>query len=295
MGSAAAASKLLGFGPKKSRHALAIAASFAGAPMANAGTKTKPLHCGKSARFGLEAALMAEHGVEGNDDILDMQSGFGAFYDDYDPEEFMRMHSQRDQFVLHDQDIAIKRFPAHLGMHWAVDAAMEVRRTITGASLQLDPRIISNIVISAPKSRYIDRPLPSTEHEARHSFQFMVCTALLDGEIHPESFYHDHLHRPSLQGLLEKTAVVTPEDNVASFEDMYVVVEVQLQDGSVVSGRCDTPYGHWRRPLSDKHIQDKFTRNTRDLPAGAPAEIIRSVGSLDSNSRGTDIGSLLAH
>jgi aconitate decarboxylase len=63
---------------------MAIAASFAGAPMANAGTMTKPLHSGKSARFGLEAALLADKGLEGNGQILDMVSGFGAFYEDYD-------------------------------------------------------------------------------------------------------------------------------------------------------------------------------------------------------------------
>ena len=50
MGSAAACSNLLGFGPEKCRGALGIAASFAGAPMANAGTTTKPLHSGKAAR-----------------------------------------------------------------------------------------------------------------------------------------------------------------------------------------------------------------------------------------------------
>jgi aconitate decarboxylase len=44
------------------------------------------LHSGKSARFGLEAALLADKGLEGNSQILDMVSGFGAFYEDYDPE-----------------------------------------------------------------------------------------------------------------------------------------------------------------------------------------------------------------
>lgn len=52
MGSAAACANLLGLSPAKSRNALGIAASFAGAPMANAGTEAKPLHAGKAARYG---------------------------------------------------------------------------------------------------------------------------------------------------------------------------------------------------------------------------------------------------
>lgn len=54
-------------------------------------------------RFGLEAALLAAHGMEGNHDILDMTSGFGAFYPDYDPEGFLLAHSTNSDFILHSQ------------------------------------------------------------------------------------------------------------------------------------------------------------------------------------------------
>ena len=54
-------------------------------------------------RFGLEAALLASHGMEGNHDILDMSSGFGAFYHDYNPEGFLLAHSTNSDFILHSQ------------------------------------------------------------------------------------------------------------------------------------------------------------------------------------------------
>jgi hypothetical protein len=32
-----------------------------------------------------------------------------------------------ENVLLHDQDIAIKRYPCHLGMHWGIDAALRTR------------------------------------------------------------------------------------------------------------------------------------------------------------------------
>ncbi|CAL1546486.1 unnamed protein product [Lymnaea stagnalis] len=290
MGSAAACSSLLGFGPEKSRNALGIAASFAGAPMANAGTTTKPLHAGKAARFGLEAALLADQGIEGNENILDMTSGFGAFYDDFDPESLLAEHSQNSEFLLHSQDIALKRFPAHLGMHWTIDAALAVRSNMEGP-LRVDK--VKRVIVKAPHSKYINRPLPSTMHEARHSFQFNACTALLDGEVTPKSYEDSCRARRDLVALLNKTEVQTPDDNKPSFNEMYVEVHVYLMDGSEVRGRCDTPYGHWRNPLSDADVVNKFSANTTSLAQQNKQEIVRLVKSMSSGHKASDLARLL--
>ncbi|XP_076440683.1 cis-aconitate decarboxylase-like isoform X2 [Babylonia areolata] len=301
MGSAAACARLLGGGPGTMRHALAIATSFAGAPMANAGTTTKPLHTGKAARLGLEAALLADHGLQGNADILDMPSGFGAFYPDYDPEGFLLAHGHHPDFILHSQDVAIKRFPAHLAMHWTIDAVMALRDKLPrSADLQQSPPIISPenvkvIRIRAPPSKYINRPLPSTPHEARHSFQFNACTALLDGAVTPHSFLHAARRRPQLHALLRKTVMETPDDNLPNFRDMYVEVEVTLKSGQVVAGRCDTPYGHWRRPLSQEHLEAKFLSNSSALPREAQQGLIVTVSAMDTSSNSTASSEDLLH
>lgn len=293
MGSAAASSRLLGLGSKKCRHAMAIAASFAGAPMANAGTTTKPLHSGKSARFGLEAALLASKDIEGNENILDIASGFGAFYDDYNPEKLLEEISQSDNMILHEQDIAIKRFPCHLGMHWGIDAAMRVREEMMNSVGKIVTEDIIEIKIIAPKSRYINRPIPTSEHEARHSFQFTVCSALLDGEVTPETFHYGYRRRQTLHSLLHKTEVITPDDNIASFENMYIEVAVCLKNGQIIQSRCNTPYGHWRYPLSDQDVQKKFTNNTKHLPAENRPEIIKLVQKMSKSKKSTELTELL--
>lgn len=284
MGSAAASANLLGLEPKKCLHALSIAASFAGAPMANAGTLAKPLHAGKSARCGLEAAFLADQGIEGNERILDMESGFGAFFTDYDPSTFFQELQTSENLILHHQDIAIKSYPCHLGMHWAIEASLHVRKQIVDLYGKMDASFVKSIEIFAPKSKYINRPVPSCEHEARHSFQFTANSALIDGKVSPETFVFGNIEkeRKDLFTLLQKTTIVHRDDNKPCFDTMYVEVTVTLQNGEKFSARCVEPNGHWRKPLTDESLKKKFLTNSRLLPEHQQTKIIKLVSKMSS-------------
>ncbi|XP_035677807.1 cis-aconitate decarboxylase-like [Branchiostoma floridae] len=280
MGSAAACAKLLQHDPTRVRNAMSAAASYAGAPMANAGTTAKPLHAGNAARFGLEAALLASVGMKGNPHILDMRSGFCAFFDDFVPETLQDFNGGH---LLDKQDVAIKRFPAHLGTHWASDAAAEVRGKLARHDGTVDTDNIRQVVVHAPKCGYVNRPIPKCEHEARHSFQFNVCTTLLDGTVRRQSFGPALLHRPELRNLLRRTDIRHPPDNIKCFETMYVDVEVRLRDGTVVTARCTEPYGHWRRPLRQEDVVAKFRDNAEAaLPGSVVQECVGKVQKLEN-------------
>ncbi|KAL0964137.1 hypothetical protein UPYG_G00319530 [Umbra pygmaea] len=252
MGSAAASAKLLGLTPAQCVHSLAIAASSAGAPMANAATQTKPLHIGNAARRGLEAAQLARLGLEGNQSILDLESGLGAFYSDYSPSEFPGLGGGF-RWVLEDQDVAIKRFPAHLGMHWVVDATLAAWAKL-GASGFPDLSHLHKVVLQVPPSKYINCSFPATEHQARHSFQFNACSALLDKQVSVESFSEPQIDRPALKELLTKVRVENPQDNHPSFDKMYCEVTLEMKNGESATARCNTFYGHWRNPLSQEDL-----------------------------------------
>ncbi|KAG9271891.1 cis-aconitate decarboxylase-like [Astyanax mexicanus] len=266
MGSAAACARLLSLDPTQCSNALAIAASLSGAPMANAATQSKPLHIGNASRLGLEAALLASRGLEASPLILDAVpgvAGFSAFYEDYAPQplpspEEVEMHS----FLLEEQDMAFKRFPAHLGMHWVADAAATVHKALMDLPIRsISPNMVQDILLRVPHSKYINRPYPESEHQARHSFQFNACTALLDGEVTVQSFQNEAVLRPELYELLSRVRVEHPQDNPANFNRMYAEVEVTLVSGDVFRGRCDTFYGHWRNPLSEESLKKKFRNN----------------------------------
>lgn len=265
MGSAAACAKLLALPPAQCSHALAIAASSAGAPLANAATQTKPLHAGNAARRGLEAARLAQLGLEGNPAILDLDRGFGVYYKDYSPAAMADCSSGGFRWMLEDQGVAVKRIPAHLGMHWVVDAALAARAQLEAAEASFDPARIRKVTLWVPQSKYIDCPFPATEHQARHSFQFNACSALLDNRVGVSSYSEGNLGRANLKELLSKVTVETPEGNQASFDKMYCEVEVETEQGRRYRARCDTFYGHWRRPLSQEDLVDKFCSNASSV------------------------------
>ncbi|KAM8953731.1 cis-aconitate decarboxylase-like isoform 1-T1 [Pelodytes ibericus] len=292
MGSAAASAKLLSLSKDQCTHALAIAASLAGAPMANAATLAKPLHIGNATRLGMEAAILAAKGMEANSLILDDVpgcSGFSAFYGDYQPKS-LSTPGVEYEFLLEKQDIAFKSFPAHLGMHWVADAAVSVRNNFISNYGSFDPSAIQSIVLRVPVSKYINRPYPESEHEARHSFQFNACTALLDGEVNIGSFGDDNMCRSQLQKLLSKVIVEHPKDNVANFDKMYGEVALLLKNGDMMVGKCDTFYGHWRKPLSRESLLKKFRSNAAHVLQEDKVEgVIEIVENLE---RVTDISQL---
>lgn len=286
MGSAAACARLLSLDQSQCSHALAIAASLSGAPMANAATQSKPLHIGNASRLGLEAALLASRGLEASARILDAVdgvSGFSAFYEDYKPSMLESPIGKGHVFLLENQDMAFKRFPAHLGMHWVADAAANIHKLLLEfGSGFISTDQIQDILLRVPKSKYINRPLPESEHEARHSFQFNACSALLDGEVTVQSFAPTAMRRPDLLALLNRVRVEHPHDNLANFNQMYGEVQVTLAGGDVLRGRCNTFYGHWRNPLTNESIRKKFRSNAGTvLPQEKVEGLINVVEELD--------------
>uniref|UniRef100_A0A8D0GN23 Uncharacterized protein n=1 Tax=Sphenodon punctatus TaxID=8508 RepID=A0A8D0GN23_SPHPU len=208
--------------------------------------------------------------------------GFSAFHGDYQP-KLLALPANNHEFLLEKQDIAFKCFPAHLGMHWVVDAALSVRNLLTNYYGSFLPSVIHAIVLRIPVSKYINRPFPESEHQAQHSFQFNTCTALLDGKVDIHSFSDDSIHHHELTELLAKVIVEHPKDNVANFDKMYGEVALILQNGDVLTSYCDTFYGHWRKPLSRESLLSKFRSNASHvLPEDKANTILVIVDNLEN-------------
>ena len=75
---AAASAHLRGLPVDRARHALSLAGSFAAGLVANFGTMTKPLHAGRAAASGIEAAKLAQAGLTAADDAMEHHAGYLA-------------------------------------------------------------------------------------------------------------------------------------------------------------------------------------------------------------------------
>jgi aconitate decarboxylase len=63
--------------------------------------------------------------------------------------------------------VLCKRYPCHLGMHWGIDAALRTRDEIRNTKGNISVNDIKEVRIMAPKSKYINRPVPNSEHDGR--------------------------------------------------------------------------------------------------------------------------------
>jgi aconitate decarboxylase len=271
MGSAVVAADLLQLDVAGLQHALGIAASRAGALLANVGSMTKCTHCGNAAAAGVDAALLARRGFTANPDVLEAPKGLiAAFYRDGFDED--RLLGFGKPFRVVDPGLAIKLFPSQYGTHYAITAALELNRQIGTAR-------IARVKIVSPVMKYIDRPRPKDGLDGKFSLQYTAAAALLDGAVGIDTFTDERRFRPDMVELLAKTALTQDPSIPGDFHDMWIDAEVQLDDGRDLVARCRGPKGSWGVPLAaDDHrrkVEDCLSR------ALAPPRVDELVGLLE--------------
>jgi 2-methylcitrate dehydratase PrpD len=281
LGSAVAAGHILKLDPGQLANAIGIAASRAGGLMANAGTMTKSTHCGHAAALGLESALLAAHGFTANVAVFEAAQGYvPALYDDgFNTGEMLGFG--RAPFRVVAPGYAIKMFPSQFGTHFGITAALELHRNIP------DPAAIRRVLLTAPVMAYVNRPRPNTGLEGKFSLQYTAASALLDGKVGIRTFTDARLARADMQDLLAKFEVRLDSAIPGRFEDMHVLLRVELDGGGVLETRCDGPRGKWGTPpISEAEhlVKVRDCLATRLEPAAVEGVIglARQIDTLDA-------------
>ena len=281
LGSAVAAGHLLKLEPGQLANAIGIAASRAGSLLANAGTMTKSTHCGHASALGLESALIAARGFTANVDVFEAAQGYApALYDDAFKAEEMLGFGRAPWRVV-DPGYAIKMFPSQFGTHFGITAALELHPQIPGASA------IRRVVLTAPVMTYVNRPLPKTGLSGKFSLQYTAASALLDGKVGIRTFTDTRLAKADMQELLGKFEAVLDPSIPGRFEDMHVLLRVELDGGRVLQTRCNGPRGKWGTPPigeAEHLVKVRDCLATRLEPAAAEAVIAlaRRIDDLDA-------------
>ena len=281
LGAAVAAGHLLKLEPGQFANAIGIAASRAGSLLANAGTMTKSTHCGHAAALGLELALLAARGFTANAAVFEAAQGYvPAFYDDGFKVDEMLGYG-RAPYRLVDPGYAIKMFPSQFGTHFGITAGLELHPQIP------DMRAIRCVVLTAPVMTYVNRPRPKKGLEGKFSLQYTAASALLDGKVGIRTFTDERLAKADMQNLLGKFELVLDPAIPGRFEDMHVLLRVELDGGRVLETRCNGPRGKWGTPpISETEhlVKVRDCLATRLAPDAAERIItlVRRVDDLDA-------------
>ena len=272
LAAALACGDMLGLSGERLAAAVGIASSRTGGLLANVGSMTKALHCGDAAANGVQAAMLAAGDFSADVDALGSARGWGAalFGSGFEPG---RLLGPLGKGRALDPGPAWKLFPSQFATHFAITAALAAREALGG---NLADRI-ARVELRTPAMPYIDRPYPSTGLDGKFSWQYTAAVALLDGKVEPASFKDARRFGDDVVALLNRTVLVNDSTISGRFDQMYVEITVELDDGAITKQRCDAPLGSWSRPVPNERVRAKARMLMADVIGVTKAAAIEGV------------------
>ncbi|MBI4492608.1 MAG: MmgE/PrpD family protein [Chloroflexi bacterium] len=255
IGAAAGAARLLGFDLDGTLRALGLAASQAAGLRENFGTMAKPFHAGRAAESGVVAADLAGRGWTAAPTILEAGRGFfQAAGGGYEPS--LIEGQLGNPWTFDSPGVSIKPHPSgsltHPGMGLMLDLIRQhdirpeqVRRVKVGTNRNMPNALIHH--------------RPRTELQAKFSMEFCTAILLLERKAGLAEFTDEVVNRPDVQAMIARVEFgVHPEAEAAGYDRMATLIEIELADGHLISGRADFGKGSPANPMSDAELEAKF-------------------------------------
>src|SRR5216110_477024 len=255
IGAAAGASRLLELDREATRRALSLAASQAGGLRENFGTMTKPFHAGRAAESGVVAAELAALGFTASPVGLEADRGFfRAAGGGYSADMIDGKLGKPWTFAF--PGVSIKPHPSGSLTHPGMSVMLDLIRRY-----DLAPERVKRVTVGTnhnmPNALIHHRP--RNELQAKFSMEFCMAILLLERKAGLEQFSDAVVNRPDVQALLQRVDFgVNAEAEAAGFDKMTTIIEVELDDGTVVKGAADFGKGSPANPMTDDELEKKF-------------------------------------
>ena len=255
LGSAAAASRLLGLDVTETRHALGIAASLASGLKENFGSMTKPFHAGHAAQNGVRAAQLAREGLTASDAALEGRQGYAAAFSGTSLEPAALDHLGR-RWELTGSGIAVKPYPSCALTHSAIDALVELR-----ARHRIAPAKVAavEVGVTAVVPDVLRHARPVNGLERKFSMQYCAAAALARGPLGLADFADGPVPDEGTRHLMERVRMVIDPTLPHELEQhAWTRVTVRLTDGTTFEEKPRGASGHPTAPLSEAELRAKF-------------------------------------
>ena len=160
-----------------------------------------------------------------------------------------------------------KRFPLGNYGQPVVTAALEARALVNDMSdvaevhIRTSQRALNVMADNAEKWR------PQNRETADHSMPYTTAVALKYGTI-SESYFDERyfLHDKDLLELMSRIKCMASEEATQRVgEALLCEVDLILRSGERKSVRVDHHRGHWRNPMSDAEVEEKFRTLVADM------------------------------
>lgn len=136
-----------------------------------------------------------------------------------------------------------------------------------------------------------DKWHPQTHETADHSLPYAAAVALTYGTIEEKHYEDPYLHDPRLLDLVSRIRCLPSEEfDKVGQEKNPCDLEIVLTSGERKTIRVEYHRGHWKNPMTDAEIEEKFrSLARRQLPAAKMDALLRQLWALETMPRAGDL------
>jgi 2-methylcitrate dehydratase len=185
--------------------------------------------------------------------------------------------------------IMTKCFPAEM---CSMGALMAIIKLVNEHNILPEQVESIKIQVSTRGAEHIGDPAkryPQNKETADHSLYYLAAIAIVDRGVSIDSYTDDKLKNPRIRTLIDKVTVEANPELNQSF--MGGIVPINKANGQEHSCRVDYPKDHYRNPMTDEEIGEKFRSVASEVVTNKQIrEVTHTVYHLETVS---DIGYLM--
>jgi 2-methylcitrate dehydratase len=278
-----AAGRLLGLTEKELVHAIGI--EVGGNTAINQGrvgtlSNWKTFASAEACRKALFAVQLAKAGMTGPDPVFEGRDGFFNVIL-REPFQLPKLGGADAPFgIMH---AFTKRFPLGQYAQTVAQAAVEARQYFKDPDevQEINLRVSHNAIIVMADSP--DKWRPQSHETADHSIPYSTGIALMYGTVTDEYYEDPYLHDAKLLDLVNRVKCIH-SDEADRVENEFNLCELELvlKSGQRKSVRVEYHRGHWKNPMTDAEMEEKFRLLAkRQLPAARIDALLRQLWALE--------------
>ena len=298
----AIAGRLLGLDAPRMANALALSGARAPTPLAvrhGAISAAKSFANALVAQSGMQATLLARHGVTGPLDLMENPYGLKPVFSNAEALAALTAPFPVDSYIMRAN---IKAYPCLATGQAIVAAGLAMHREVANA-LRGDVSRLTRIRVAMADMPFLRRQKddpgridPTSREAADHSFNFLGAVSLLDGSFGLAQFENARWNDPKVRAVMARLEIaVDPELNARSPGSFPCRMEATCDDGRVLVADIPDPPGFSRHGLDSGAVTQKFNAVTAGhLDAGSRGRIIDAVMRLERSASCAELSQALA-
>lgn len=216
----------------------------------------KAYACAEASRKAIFSAQLAQAGMTGPQQVFEGRDGFFNVINKK-PFQIAKLGGRDAPFGI--MRASTKRFALGQFAQTVAQAAFDAR------SFCDDPAQIAEINIHVSnKAIHVmadspDKWRPQTHETADHSMPYSAGVILMYGAINENYYEEPYLHDPKLLDLVAKVKAIPSEEADRRHGEINLCdLELVLKSGQRKTTRVEYHRGHWKNPMTDAELSEKF-------------------------------------